>query len=246
MMKLIFSKFRITTKRDWVIFWIFAVLLANALATWSQRLVDRGLHKFFGSPWLRSVDEPEGYGRLITMVVILAIVAVIVCFLRHETGRVKLVVFSAGIVVSLALMGMYWINCRLIMSVIKEDEPQYMHVDWQEFDQIYSSQRYLLTKEEQSEVLELIRNMTMVSDEQKVREYLEWNFDRGETWGQTEISVYFGERYGEHIWVTLDIWEDTILIDRQMGSTELVTIFEDNGLIQYIENIGQEQIGAAQ
>lgn len=240
MKKLDLSRFRITTKRDWVIFWVFAVLVSCGLGTWAQRLADRWLHNFFGSPWLKYVNEPEGYGQLVIAAMLLAVVAEAVCFLRHKPGRIKLTVLAVGILVPLLLAGIYCIHARLMVSVGWQEEPRFSDIRWQEYDTVFSSQAYSPTQEEQKELLKLIRNLTMVSDEQKIEEYFEWKFDRDCAWEQTEISVYFGEKYGNHVWIELYIWEDTILIDRNIGASKQLTMFEDNGLIQYVENLRKE------
>lgn len=243
MKKIDLSKFRINTKKDWIIFWVFALLLANAVAGWSQQVADRQLRRF-GSPWLWFGNEPKFYGRLIIFVVLLVLVAEVVCFLLHRRLKLRLAILAAGIAVSLASVGIYQIHCKLIASAIWEKEPEYMQIDWVGEDRPYTP-----TEEEQAEILDLCRQLTIVPDGQKEREYIEWNeISNSGVWEKVHLSIGFGEYYGHSVWFWLYIRDDAILLYRGVGpkSQPAVTVFEDNGLIQYIENIGQKQTGAAE
>lgn len=243
MKKLDLSKFRITTKRDWIIFWVFVLLLANAVAGWSRHMVDRQLRRF-GSPWLWFGNEPQFYGRLILLVALLIIVGEIVCFLRHKRLGLRLAILAAGTVMSVVLVGAYQIHCRMIVSAIWEEDPVYMRIVWKE-----QNQSYMPTEEEQAAILDLCRQLTIVSDESKEREYIEWHWTpKSEVWEKVWLSINFDEHYGHNVHLSLYIRDDTILLDRGVGpqTQPLVTVFEDNGLIQYIENIKQEQIEAAE
>ena len=238
MKKIDLSKFRITTKRDWIIFWVFVLLLANAVAGWSQRVADRQLRRF-GSLWLCFGNEPEFYGRLILLVVLLVIVAEIVCFLRHKRLWLRLAILAAGIVMSVALAGAYQVHCRVISSAIWEEEPVYMRIVWKE-----QNQSYMPTEEEQAEIVKLCRKLTIASEAQKEREYIEWHWTpKSEVWEKVWLSIHFNERYDHNVHLSLYIRDDTILLDRGVGpkSQPLVTVFEDNGLIQYIENLNSKE-----
>lgn len=242
-----FSKIKITTKRDWVVFWFFAALITYAMAGFWERKVDDWLRSG-GNPWLWEGNEPQSYGRLIVAAVIFALVVEVVCFLRHKKLWIKLVMLAAGILAPVALAGMYRINCQLIVSVLWEQQPEYVIVTWTNPDGS-TSLRYWSDSEEQEQLLEFCRNMTVVSDV-KLQEELttKWIMESGSSWQHDSIYLSFPEKYGHEYTLNLDIRGDYLYFWRGHSRTgdTFVTLFEDNGLIQYMKVLRQKQEGAAE
>lgn len=135
-MKDIFSKFKINSKKDWVIFWIFAALVTYAMAYNYDTRITCWLRSI-GNPWLWEGNEPQSYGRMIIAVIILAVLAEVVCFLRRKNFKVKLTVLVGGLLLPVLLTGIYLINCRLIVSVIWQEEPVAMTVWWGKYETPY-------------------------------------------------------------------------------------------------------------
>ena len=240
-MKELLSKFKIQSKKDWVIFWIFASLIAYGVAFSYDTNVTYWLRSI-GNPWLWVGNEPQSYGRMIIAVAMLAIVAEIVCFLRHKDLKIKLAVLAAGLILPVALTGMYVVNCNLIVSVIWQEEPD-MTVWWGRHE---DKVRYEPSEEEQAALLEYCRNMTIVSDEQVQEKFMQWYWDTkgSDFWSYTLIDMYFPKKFGHNCWVQVQVWEDYLYLfrgnDRNNGI--LVTLFEDNGLIAYLEELEQKQV----
>lgn len=235
MKKFDLSKLRISTKRDWIIFWVFALFISYAVADRFQDRIDSRLRRL-DSPWMWYGNEPHGYGRMIAAVVIFAVVAEAVCFLCRKQIWMKLSVLAAGILIPLALAGIYQYNCRLIVSVIWEEYPQSIIFRDEGADGYYT-----LSPEEQTEFMELCRKLTIVSDKQKEQELMEryQNENRDTRQELDRIELHFGEKYGHSIWIWLYAQEDHLFFDRGYGSDNgpLVTFYEDNGLIQFMENL---------
>lgn len=242
-----FSQIKISAKRDWVVFWFFVALIAYAMAGFWERKVNDWLRSG-GNPWLWVGNEPESYGRIIMAVVISVLAAEIVCFLCHKRLWIKLTVLAAGVLVPIALVGMYHINCRLIVSVLWEETPEYVIVTWANPDGS-TSLRYWPDLEEQEQLLEFCRNLTVMSDEELQDELTtKWIMESGSSWQHDGIYLSFPQKYGHEYTLSLDIRGDYLYFLRGHSSRNdiIVTLFEDNGLIQYMETLRQEQNGAAE
>lgn len=241
-----FSKFKITTKRDWVIFWFFVALITYAMAGFWEVKVDNWLRSG-GNPWLWEGNEPQSYGRIIVAAVMFALVVEVVCFLRHKRLWVKLAVLVAGILAPVALAGMYHINCRLIISVLWEEQPETVIIYWKNPDSNMSL-RYEPDMEEQEQLLEFCRNLTVMSDEAMQNELMERIMGSGGFRKQDSIYLNFSEKYGHSYMLNLYVWGDYVYFFRGhgRGNDIYVTLFQDNGLIQYMETLRQEQEGAAE
>lgn len=239
-----FSKMKITTKRDWVVFWFFAALITYAMAGFWERKVDDWLRSG-GNPWLWEGNEPQSYGRMMVAAVIFALVVEVVCFLRHKKLWIKLVMLAAGILAPVALAGMYRINCQLIVSVLWEEQPEIAIVYWKTPDGNMSLS-YEPDMEEQEELLEFCRNLTVVSDEAVQNEFMERIMGSGGMREQDSIYLHFSEKYGHSYMLNLYVWGDYLYFLRGhgRGNDTYVTLFRDNGLIQYMETLRQE--GAAE
>lgn len=241
-----FSKIKIITKRDWVVFWFFAALITYAMAGFWERKVDDWLRSG-GNPWLWEGNEPQSYGRLIVAAVIFALVVEVVCFLRHKKLWIKLSVLAAGILAPVALTGMYHANCQLIVSVLWEEQPEMAIITWKNPDSNVSL-RYEPDMEEQEQLLEYCRNLTVVSDKTVQNEFTAWKMGNDGFMKQDSIYLNFSEKYGHSYMLNLYVWEDYLYFFRGhgRGNDIFVTLFQDNGLIQYMETLRQEQEGAAE
>ena len=241
-----FSKIRITTKRDWVVFWIFVALIAYAMAGFCEWKVDYWLRSG-GNPWLWEGNEPQSYGRMIVAAVIFTLVVEVVCFLRHKKLWIKLAVLAAGILAPVALAGMYHANCQLIVSVLWEEQPEMAIITWKTPDS-NASLRYEPDMEELEQLLEYCRNLTVVSDETVQNEFMAWKMGNDGFMKQDSIYLNFSEKYGHSYMLNLYVWGDYLYCFRGhgRGNDIYVTLFQDNGLIQHMETLRQEQEGAAE
>ena len=198
-----------------------------------------------GNPWLWEGNEPQSYGRMIIAVIILAVLAEAVCFLRRKSLKVKLVVLAGGLLLPVLLTGMYLLNCRLIVSVIWKEEPEAMTVWWDESEYTI---RYTPGEEEQLLLLEYCRNLTIVSDKQVQEEFMQWYWDNigKDFWSDTQVDIHFPKKYGHSCWFKVQVWGDYLYFFRGNGAggnNILVTLFEDTGLVAYLEGLQQKQEG---
>lgn len=240
------KKFRIQSKRDWVIFWIFAILIAYMVGdTWNERI--NSMLRGIGNPWMTNLNEPQSYGRMIVAAILLAIVAEVVLFLCRKPFKAKLVVLLAGVLMPVALVGIYQLNCKLIVSVLWEEEPSSVFLRGQEADVCLKMSNggdiVDVSMEEYQIALEYCRNLTPVSDEEQ-EAGLEWYLNAQSPFMGTDmISMYFPEKYGHSYSFSVRLHEGHVYLWRGYGNDDLeVTFFEDNGVTEWFyEYMGEAE-----
>lgn len=241
MKKLDFSKIRFNTKKDWVIFWIFAALVLYIAAYQFDVRIAYWLRSM-GSPWLGYGNEPQSYGRMMITVAALAVLAEMVCFVRRRELRTKLTILSVGILAPIALVGMYQLHCRLIVSSLWKEAPARTLIWWKEPDGSVL-QFSTPTEEEADKLLEYCRNLTIVSDKETNDAFMQWHReDSGNFWSGDTLNLRFTEKYGHSYSLELCAWEDYFYFFRgyDYKNDILVTLFEDNGLKGYLDDLKRE------
>lgn len=108
--------------------------------------------------------------------------------------------------------------------------------------------RYYPDMEEQEQLLEFCRKLTVVSGETAQNQFIEQVMGSGDFRKQDSIYLNFSEKYGHSYMLNLYVWGDYLYFFRGhgRGNDICVTLFQDNGLIQYMETLRQEQEGAAE
>jgi len=72
--KIDWDKFRIRSRRDWVIFWVFAALICYAAGSRYAYRADRWLFRF-ANPYMSDLNQPYTWGQLMVFLFLLAVVA---------------------------------------------------------------------------------------------------------------------------------------------------------------------------
>ena len=243
------GKFRIRGKRDWAVFWIFAGLLCYVLG--GQFLSYKIEDWLFQSsnPYMTNLNDPApGWGRLMIALMLLAAVGEIVLFLckRNRKGVIAMAVLLVGAcVVPFAVRGLYSAHTYLIVSSLWEENPQTVSVWFLGKDQETGQTRYGvldedMSKEQKQELLEFCKNLTIVSDEEERRELEEWYRETPSAFmDSTNINIKYNRKYGHSYSFNLRIYEEKIFIWRGNGRqpAQYVTFFEDNGLVEWLENL---------
>lgn len=231
------KKLRSLNKKDWIIFWIFAALIANVIGNFFNHRINDLLRKF-GNPWLTNLNEPQSYGRLITASVLLAVMAVLVLFLLKKSLKAKIAAIFAGILIPAAIVGIYFIHCNLIVSVLWNTEPQTVFVD--DGDTCYYIKTNspqgtkISSKQSLSEILELCRTLTPITDEVQIKKCMDWYENAEEPFLHTDmVRLYFPEKYGHHYQFSLRLHEGYVYLWRGYSDTQEITFFEDNGITEW-------------
>lgn len=245
------EKIRIRGKRDWAVFWVFAGLLCYVLGGrfLSYRIKDWLFQS--SNPYMTNLNDPApGWGRLMIALILLAVVGEIVLVLckRNRKGAIAMALLLAGAcVVPFAVRGLYRVHTYLIVSSLWEEKPQTVSV-WFGKDQESGQARYGfldedLSKEQKQELLEFCKNMTMISDESELKNLEEWYRETPAAFlDSTNIDIKYNRKYGHSYSFKLCIYERKIFIWRGNGKqpAQYVTFFEDNGLIEWLEELSSD------
>lgn len=248
----IWVRLRIRGKKDWAVFWIFAGLLCYVLGGRFQSYRIKDWLFQSSSPYMTNLNDPApGWGCLMTALVLLAVVGEIVLILckRNRKGVIAMAVLLAGAcVVPFAVRGLYRVHTYLIVSSLWKENPQTVSVWFLGKDQETGQTRYGfldedLSKEQKQELLEFCKNMTMISDENKLKHLEEWYRETPAAFmDSTNINIKYNRKYGHSYSFNLSIYEGKIFIWRGNGKqpVQYVTFFEDNGLIEWLEELSSD------
>lgn len=236
MKKFTIKDFRIKNKRDWIIFWVFAALIAYVVGdryNWKVNGWLRGI----GNPWLTVLNEPQNYGRMIVAVILLAVLAEIVLFLCRKPVRVKLAVLAAGLILPAALVGIYQLHCKLIVSVLWNEEPSSVYVKYGDAREVWKSgEGNFVPAEKCQELQELCGSLKIMTDERKLKTCMEWYYAE-EAFMEPDyyVDITFPHKYGHGYVFNLWIKDGYVYLWRgYKGQEILVTFFEDNGITEWL------------
>lgn len=250
MNKLNLNKLRIKNKRDWGIFWIFTALICYGL---SSRLLTYGLQNRmfdYANPYMTNLNDPSaGWGRLLITLLLLDLVAEAVLFLCKGIRRkiaAMTAVLAAAILMPFLTFGMYKVHTDLIVSSLWKEEPQSVSI-WPETDPVTGKRgtglrNEDLSEEQKSELLELCRNLTVISDEEELQRLEDWYCENNDAFmNASNIYLHFGKKYGHSYSFILRIYEGKVFIWRGNGkqSRQYLTFFENNGITEWVEEILQ-------
>lgn len=235
---------RISGKKDWTIFWIFATLIVYTMCGSVGERINDWL-RTIESRWMTNLNEPQSYGQILATTVVMALLVEIVLFLCHKPLKSMLLTLAVGVVALMLVIGCYQLHCDLIASVLWKEEPWHINL-WHENQCTYlkldaeGAEYFDIEVEEEAwrEVLELCRNLKPVSKEEQ-EACIEWYKNAEEPFmGTDSIDIYFKEKYGHSYSFKLRLHEGYVYLWRGYSSDGLeITFFEDNGITECFERL---------
>ncbi len=229
--KIDWNKFRIRSRKDWVIFWAFAALVCYAVGLRFYHRFDQWLFSF-ANPYMTNLNQPYTWGQLIVFLALFAAVAEVVLFLCKKSVKARVLVLVGALLMPMVILAGYRIHTDLIVSSLWKEEPEYIS--------FRKGQQMELTEEEQEEVLELCRTLTPIAD-QETRELLKQWYQESNTDAFTKadnLHIRFSKKYGHNYSFILRVYEGKVFIWRgYSASDEEITFFEDNGIVEWVEGI---------
>lgn len=227
--KIDWNKFRIQSRKDWVIFWVFVALICYAVGLHYDHWFDRWLFSF-ANPYMTNLNQPYTWGQLIAFFALFAVVVEAVLFLCKKPVKVRILVLAGALLMPMIVLAGYRIHTDLIVSSLWKEEPWRVNL-WKEC-------RMALTVEEQGELLRLCRDLTPVSDKETQEVLKQWYLERESAafMEADDIDIWFSEKYGHSYAFKLRIYEGKVFIWRgYSGSDVEITFFEDNGIVEWVE-----------
>lgn len=237
------EKFRIKGKKDWAVFWVFAVLVCYGISS----LLTGWRLKYWlfehADPYMSNLNDPsEGWQRVMITLLLLAAVCETVLFLCKKNRKWKVTVLSAAVLTPFLTLGAYKIHTRLIVESLWKEEPGAVSIWFQ--TELSSGKKGLygeeLTEEEYQQLLTFCRNLTIVSDEEKQEELKEWYYGADDPFMKSdEIYLLFPQKWGHGYSFQLRLYEGKLFIWRGHGKQpeEYLTFFEDNGITAWLEEL---------
>lgn len=237
------GKFSIKGKKDWAIFWAFAALVCYGISSRLGRYQLRDWMFAQANPYMSNLNDPsEGWQRILITMLLLAAVGEAVSFLCKKSWKCKMTILSAAVLAPFLILGAYRIHTNLIVSSLWKEEPKAGSV-WLGTELpsgkngIYREE---LTEEEWQALLALCRDMTIVSDEEKVKELEMWYQEADAPFLKSDkIWINFPKKWGHNYSFCLRLYEGKVFLWRGNGSQpgEYVTFFEDNGITAWLEEL---------
>jgi len=234
------SKFRIRSRKDWVIFWMFAVFICYAAGSGYSYRFDKWLFQF-ANPYMMDLNQPYTWGQLMASLFLFAVVAEAVLFLCKKPVKAKILVLAGTLLMPMVILAGYRIHTNLIVSSLWQEEPETINIFWRDAESGEEENRMGLAGEERKELLELCRSMTPVSDEAALEMLKQWyqEHDDIQLAQRASIQMFFEERYGHGYTFWLNIYDGKVYLRRGYNSSmqHEITFFEDNGIVEWMEKI---------
>ena len=227
------NEMKISGRKDWIIFWFFAVMVSYVAGGWLARPINTWLNGMTG-PWLTDMNMPTNYGRTIAAVILLAAMTEGLLFLRKKSVKAKIGVAAAGVALAAMIVGIHQVHCRLIVSVLHSEEPGSVTLF------LDGSQKRLVSGEYE-ELLELCRGLAVITDPDELADCMAWYEEEYRLAGTDGVWMAFPRKYGHSYVLHLHVQDGHICLWRgyQRGEKE-ITFFRDNGLIEWLEESKRE------
>lgn len=243
--KIDWKKFRIRSKRDWIIFWIFAVLICYAAGSEYGNRIGNWLFRF-SNPYMMNLNQPHSWGQLMGFLFVLAAVTEAVLFLCRKSVKAKILVLAGALLMPMVIVAGYRIHTNLIVSSLWKEEPAGVNIHYytgadREHHLIRKEE---LTEEEWQELIELCRNLKPVSDGKAQEELMQWYLEDTQEHFMyvDDIDLHFDEKYGHNYSFWIKIYDGKIYLWRGYSSSKAeITFFEDNGITGWLEEIKGRQ-----
>ena len=237
--KIDWNKFRIRNRKDWMIFWIFTVCICYAIGIYYADMPGRWLFHF-ANPYMTQLNQPHTWGQLMVFLPLFVAVTEVVLFLCKKPVKAKILLLAGALLMPMVIVAGYRIHTNLIVSSLWKEDPGRVMIFWKDADSEKQENRRELAGEERKELLELCRGMIPVSDQNTLEMLKQWyqEYDREQYAGRSHIRISFAEKYGHSYELWLYVYDGKVYLWRGYSSSmEEITFFEDNGIVEWMEEI---------
>ena len=223
----------IKTKKDWVIAFIFALLIIYGISTrFSFRL--QSLLLEYGNSKLTNMNQPRGYGNLIITALVMTILIEIMLMAYRKSTKIKIITLLSGMLCAALLFAGYLFNCNLIVSVIGNEEPVSVSANGWGTDI-----KLNMNKEQQDKLVSYCETLGPVSADQEKELENSFYADGNITGNSLLIWITYPEKYGHNFDLMVCVYDNMIFVRKGYNNRnkEIVTFYKDNGLLSLINQM---------
>lgn len=230
------NNFRIKTKRDWCIAAILMTFVVYAVSTRFTFELQSSLLKF-GNPMMTNMNQPKSYGNIMFTIVVVMIIAEII-LIRHKKSKKLMGILAVGTVVLVfGIFQIYLYNVEQIVSVIEEEDGRNISIGY------WTDDDWKVDEADTKEIFALCEELKPVAEEEqtKLKEELLSNEDYIEE--TLLIWTEYPEKWGHNFDLMVRVYKDMIFIDKgyDYNQQPIVTFFEDNGLLELVNEVKEKQ-----
>jgi hypothetical protein len=224
---------QIKAKKDWVIAFIFALLIVYGISTrFSYRL--QSLLLEYGNSKLTNMNQPRGYGNLIITALVMTIIAEILLIVYRKSIKIKIFTLLAGMLCAVLLFAGYLFNCNLIVSVIDIEKPVSVRANGWGTDINLN-----MNTEQQDKLVSYCETLEPVpADQEKELENV-FYADGNMTSNSLLIWITYPKKYGHNYDLMVCVYDNMIFVRKGYNNRnkEIVTFYKDNGLLSLINQM---------
>lgn len=229
------KKWRIKTKRDWVIAFMFTALLAyGIIGRFSQR-IDRGL-MYLTDPRLSDLNQPSSYGNVTLTALVMGTVSGIVLLVKRQPLKKAAFAVAAGCAAAAVSIGAYFFHCNLLVHVPEWQNPVSIWVSSGGGKEGEVSAGYDPEDEVQVRFLQLCTSLEeLPKEEQRRAGRLYAETEDGDMAGEIHIWISYPRKYLHSYSLLISVRDGLIFTQRDGGRDRI--FFADNGLIEAAEEL---------
>lgn len=230
------KKWRIKSKRDWMIAFVFALLIVYALTGLFTSRLNRML-MYLTDPRLSDLNQPSSYGNVALTALIMGVITAAVLFAKRRPAGWSVLSLAAGAVIAAGSIGAYFFHCGLLVHVPQEEQPGYISVSkgWgNEYGSV--SVNYDPTDEALTAFVQLCTSLEELpkAEQEQASAFLA---EQQEETGEDGIRIWisYPKKYLHSYSLLLWIRDGQIFTMRDGGRDRI--FFADNGLVQAAEEL---------
>lgn len=224
---------RIKTKRDWGITFVFAALLVYGITGGFSTKIDRAL-MYFTDPRLSDLNQPSSYGNVALTALVMGALTGIVLFVRKRSLKRSAFCMAAGCAAAAVSVGAYFLHCSLLVHVPDELSPASVWVYKAGEGGVNGA--YDPEDEIQMRFLQLCTSLEeLPKEEQKRAQELYAKAENDGNEEEIHIWIRYPEKYLHSYSLLLYIRNGQIFAQRDGGRDRI--FFADNGLKETAEEL---------
>lgn len=222
------KKWRIKTKKDWCITFLFAFLIFLVLAEYNRFGLREMLVRFYPDK-MNYTCCPEWCSPFLIVTWGMAVFTAIVLILKKKSVKLWGSVIVIGIVLSVGAVFAFQYHCKLIVRTAEEFQPKNAVIYFDKYDSMVDLQ---------GTDAKAITLGKMVYDLEELPEKEQEELRKKERNYETMVWVTYPEQYGQSFWLQCYVDGDEIYMKPEEGEPEV--FYKDNGLLDYLEKLRKD------